>query len=147
MKTIKESVLNAIENGARFRIDFKERTLKVGGKLIIDHGKYDGVLDDVSYDSFDDMVPDLEGKYQVYRHSVPSERTESKRNTYFEALPADNLTNEELTFGVQREAAQFDLEFAVLAGIINGTITRDSFTGWFWVSESEPDFVILKNWI
>ena len=34
-------MLERVKNGERFHIDFEKRTMKVGGKVIIDKGEYD----------------------------------------------------------------------------------------------------------
>lgn len=43
-ESIYKTVLDSITNGARFRIDFKSRTLVVNRKRIINNGVYDGNL-------------------------------------------------------------------------------------------------------
>lgn len=43
-ENIYQTVLDSIINGARFRIDFKSRTLVVNRKRIINNGVYDGNL-------------------------------------------------------------------------------------------------------
>ena len=44
MDNIYQETVRAVENGARFKVDFQTRSLKVNGKYVIRDGSYEGVL-------------------------------------------------------------------------------------------------------
>lgn len=147
MKTIAEETLEKISKGARFNIDFKTRTMKVDGKVIIDNGKYEGILCEFK-DPLEDPLEDLEYAYAIYKHSVPSERSESRSRNYFRALKEKDLSDEDMMYGIPRENARFLLEFSLLAYIFTGKLTWNEEWGkWFWQSEKDKDFVILRQWV
>lgn len=82
----------------------------------------------------------LEAAYAVYKHSIPSEKTMS-RTSRFKALPEGELSDDDMLYGISREAAERELE-KVLAGF-----TMPEGSGWFWQSENDPDLVVLRSWL
>ena len=137
-------LINKIEKGARFSVDFKKRELKINGK-------------DFDITGFDfskaiitgDILSDLWILYYEYKHSVPSERSENHRRCYFKALPEKELTDDEMMYGTPREVARFMLETELLYYIKTGLLKWDDETmgTWFWQSPYDKDFVILKEWV
>lgn len=93
-------------------------------------------------------IPELEMLYQEYKNSFPNEE-EMRRKNYFKALPIEELSHKALISGVSRTKAREDLELTLLLGILNGSLTWETFgnKGWFWQSQSDRDFVILKEWV
>lgn len=145
--TIYDELIQKVSEGSRFSIDFETRTMKIGKKKVIDNGEY-GDKELISIKT-NDPLDIIENLYSQYKFSIPSERSESKRRCYFKALPANELTDEELICGVRREVARARLEGFILCMILNGKFTWDEFTmgKWFWQSNNDPDLVILKKWI
>lgn len=143
--------LKKVENGDRFHINFEQRTMKVGQDKIIDNGKYDTtqVLYDEKIDNPRELLDKVRELYISYKFSLPSERSDKKRKKYFKALPIDELTDEQLIYGVRREIAQYMLEAFILCVILNGDfVWDDEIHGkWFYQDKIEKDLVILKNWI
>ena len=90
MNNIYQEAIQAVEEGAKFKVDFQSRSLKLDGKFIIQNGKYEGDLG-VSGCSEDDFFTNVEELYHCYKYSVPSERSESKSYQYFMALPERKL--------------------------------------------------------
>ena len=84
-------------------------------------------------------VEALEAAYEVYKHSIPSEKT-MHRTARFYALPESELSDEDMLYGVPREQAERELEQA-LAGF-----TMPEGSGWFWQSKNDPDLVVLRQW-
>jgi len=84
-------------------------------------------------------VEQLEAAYEVYKHSIPSEKT-MHRTARFYALPESELSDEDMLYGVPREEAERELEKA-LAGF-----TMPEGSGWFWQSKNDPDLVVLRSW-
>ena len=147
--SIYEQVYGEVAQGASFRIDFKSRTLTVNGKKVIDNGKYDGVLGATWEAGFmDSFLKELEVYYHTYKHSIPSEKSDRNRRCYFKALPEKELSDDDMLYGVPREVARFNLEFVLLAAILDGFRWDEEKMGkWFWQSEDDKDFVILREWV
>lgn len=147
MDNIYQEAVQAVRDGAKFRIDFPSRSLKLNGKYIIQNGKYEGELG-VPGCSEDEFLTNVEELYRRYKHSVPSERSESKSRRYFMALPERNLSDDAMLYGECRDKAQIELELYILCQIING-LKWDSETmgGWFWQGKTDKDLVILRNWV
>jgi len=81
----------------------------------------------------------LEAAYEVYKHSIPSEKT-MHRTARFYALPESELSDEDMLYGVPREQAERELEQA----LANFAYPEDA--GWFWQSKNDPDLVVLRSW-
>lgn len=125
-----------IENGAKFRISFEKRTLYVCGKQI-----------DISDPEPDFSFEKLENLYRRYRHSLPGERDDSRKN-YFIALPEEELSDDDMLYGERRQIAKFRLEMYVLCAIISGALQwDDSWGNWFWQSKNDKSLVILRSWV
>lgn len=147
MDNIYQESVQAARDGAKFKIDFPSRSLKLNGKYIIQNGKYEGELG-VSECSEDEFLANVEELYRRYKHSVPSERSESKSRRYFMALPERNLSDDDMLFGERRDKAQIELELYILCQIINGLKWNSETMGrWFWQSKVDKDLVILRSWI
>ena len=84
-------------------------------------------------------VDALEAAYEVYKHSVPSEKT-MHRTARFYALPESELSDEDMLYGVPREKAERELEKAL------ADFAYPEGAGWFWQSKNDPDLVVLKSW-
>lgn len=144
---IYQRAIQAVQDGASFKINFQSRSLKLNGKLIIQDGKYGGELG-VPYCGEGEFLANVKELYRIYKHSVPSERSESKSHRYFMALPEKSLDDDAMLFGERRDKAQIELELYVLCQIINGIKWNPEKMGkWFWQSSEDKDLVILRNWI
>lgn len=147
MKNIYQDAISAVENGQRFRVSFKERSLKIDGKYIIEQGVFAGELG-VEPVPREECLSAIEDLYLRYKHSVPSERSESKPQKYFRALSEAQLDDDDLLYGEHRDTAQIKLELYLLCQILNG-FTWDTKTmgGWFWQSSVDSDLIILRDWV
>lgn len=85
-------------------------------------------------------VEELEEKYAIYKHSIPSEKT-MHRTSRFYALPESELLDDDMLYGVSREQAELDLEKALMG------FTIPEGSGWFWQSKNDPDLVVLRQWL
>ncbi len=147
MKNIYQEAIRAVEDGANFQVDFKSRSLKIDGKYIIKNGVYEGALG-VESTSESEILAHIEDLYQRYKHSLPSERSESKSRRYFMALPEHKLSNDALLYGERRDKAQIELELYLLCQILQGFKWDEVTMGrWFWQSSSDKDLVILREWV
>lgn len=141
-----DKVFFAVMDGAKFSIDFKSRTLKVNGETLVENGKTDiPVLGPL--DAPDEFLFHLEENYRIYKHSVPSERSESKYRKYFMALSERELSDDDMMYGIGRDVAQAQLEMYVLCQLLLGLKWEESWGKWFWQSPRDKDLVLLREWI
>ena len=140
-----DEIINAVENGAKFTINFQKRTCRVNGKVVMSE---EDKPKDTPYLTPEVVFVGIEQRYAAYKHSVPSERSESHRRYYFKALSEKELSDEDMMYGEQREVARCRLELYVLFCIILSRLTwNPSWGTWFWRSENDKDLIILKDWI
>ena len=151
--TIYEELIQRVSDGEAFHVDFEKRTMKIGKQKIIDNGQYDEsrvLIDDVD-DIFDtlEVLCSVKYLYHKYKYSLPSERSDNKRQKYFKALSIEEISDEQLMSAERREVAQAKLEGFILCMIIMGKFTwlEDIMGGWFYQSKEDPDLVILRSWI
>lgn len=146
MENIYHDSVSLVEGGARFSVDLRKRHLKVDGKYVIKAGQYEG---DLGIGRPEDVIAKIEALYDRYNHSIPSERSDGHRKSWFRALPLDRLDEEDMLYGQPREAARAALEIYVLCAVILGYLTWESFPGckWFWKSPAHPSLVFLREWI
>lgn len=147
MNNIYQSAIKSVENGSNFKVDFQSRSLKIDGKYVIKEGKYEGDLG-ASSSNEDRFFTTVEELYSRYKHSVPSERSESKSRQYFTALPERDLSDEAMLYGERRDKAQIELELYILCQIIlEFRWIAEKMGKWFWQSKSDKDLVILRDWV
>lgn len=148
MKTIYEEIIDKVAAGAKFTVNYETLSLKVDGKYVIKNGKCDGELG-VPKRPIEQVINHMEILYSMYRHSVPSERTEAQQKVYFQALHEKDLADEDMFYGQRREEAQIKFELYVLCAILNGSLNWDEFAKdkWFWQSEKYPTLILLKQWV
>lgn len=148
-------LVERVSNGEPFHIDLEKRNMKVGKEYLIKDGEFDKeqVLLGESFaniHNLTDLLFELEVLYRVYKYSLPSERSDNKRKKYFKALPMEEITDEQLMVAERRETSQAALEGFVLCMIVSGQLVWDEniMNGkWFWQNQTDPDLVLLRNWI
>lgn len=140
-----DEIINAVENGAKFTINFQKRTCRVNGKIVMSE---EDKPKDTPYLTPVVVFVGIEQRYAAYKHSVPSERSESHRRYYFKALPEKELSDEDMMYGERREVARCKLELYVLMQLLRGNLWWDNSWGtWFWCSKNDKDLIILRDWI
>lgn len=144
MKNIND-ILQAInEHGAKFTINFQKRTLKVNDKYVICKNK---TIELLSVRETDDFLIQLDSIYHHYKYSLPSERSESRSKNYFKALPEEELTDQQMWGGMNREMARFLIEMLCLSQILHGWQWDEEKMGkWFYQSKKDKDLVLLRQW-
>lgn len=149
--TIYEELVERVSNGETFHIDFEKRTMKVGKDFLIKEGIYnaDRTLFKDIYLNTRGVLSVIELFYKNYKYSLPSERSDSKKRTYFKALPIKEISDETLMISERREVAKSKLEGFILCMIIEGKFTWDDIgmDKWFYQSSNDNDLVILRKWI
>ena len=138
MRSMYERMLEKVEQGYSFSINFKERTMRVGKDYPILKGKYRGRLTDEQ----SEFIPRLEELYHEYESSVPSD---SKVHT-FSARRYEELSAQEIMCNPRREISRFKLEFHVLSALLNGLEWKEEWGSYFWASKKEKKLRLLKNW-
>lgn len=139
--------MEKVAQGANYSIDLQKRTLKVNGKVIIENGMCDGLKIVEKEDDTDNCIETIEKLYQVYKHSIPSEKTDSRRRNYFYALKEEDLSDDDMLYGERRMTAMFALECFILTSVISGSLRWKDDWGWFWQSEADKDLVIIRSWV
>ena len=139
-----EEIIKEVESGAKFAINLEKRTCRVNGKEVsLSWKKLPGRMITNAA-----ILYSIEHLYHAYKHSVPSERSESHRKSYFKAMPEKSLTDEDMMYGERREVARCKLELNILRHLLWGQLTWENDWGsWFWQSPNDKDLVILRKWI
>jgi hypothetical protein len=156
--SIYKDLLDAVDNGKKFKVDLVNKSLWINKKQIIKEGEI--VHDeDKSKDlikewdlalNFGSMPLDeypfgvIEFLYNKYKHSAPREH--SNKKSYFKALSVDELTDGDLAYGYDRDFAQAMLEGYILLGSIVGWIKWENDNHWFYQGK-DKELIILKEWI
>lgn len=134
-----------VSEGSKFYVNFKERTVRVDKKVYNIRDIEFNKKDDYSDENVMDVLLYI---YEAYKHSVPSERSDSHHKSYFKALPYEKLSDDDILYGEPREFARFILEVMFLRGVYKGKLKwHDEWGSWFWQSEKDKDFVILRDWV
>ena len=157
--SIYTDLLDAVENGKKFKVDLVNKSLWIDRKQIIEKGeivheqdKSKDLIKELDLESHFKCMPlneypwdVIEVLYHKYKHSAPKEH--SNKKSYFKALPVDELTDGDLAYGYDRNFAQCMLEAYILLGSIVGWIKWEFNDYWFWQSGNDREIVILKEWI
>lgn len=149
--TIYDELVERVSNGEKFHIDFEKQIIKVGKDYLIKNGEYDkqrSLFKDVMLNATG-VLNTTELFYEQYKYSLPSERSDKKRTTYFKALPMDKIPDERLFVAERREVAQAKLEGFILCLVLEKKFVwnEDVMGKWFWQSKADDDLVILRKWI
>lgn len=142
-------LIERVDSGEPFHIDFKKRNMKVGKTYLVKNGEYDSEKRLFGRMDIEGILRTIDDLYHEYKHSLPSERTDNKRKKYFKALSIGELDDFHLFNPIRREPAQARLEGFILCMILNGSFAWDEATmgKWFYQSKNDPDLVILRDWI
>lgn len=151
--TIFKELVERVSNGETFHIDFENHSLKIGKKFLIKNGEYD--TSRILFNKPDESCPmelilgTIDVLYTRYKYSLPSERSDKKRRTYFKALPIEQIPDKELFLAERREVAQAKLEGFILCVVLENKFIWDEYNlgKWFYQSKEDKDLVILKKWI
>lgn len=133
------SIYELLKESETCKVDLNKKSLWLNGKQYIKDGANLTELPLI------DQEEDLDALYYDYKYSVPSSKASK---SYFKALPVDSLTDVQLATGHPRYKASAMLEGYILLAGMAGLLASVVSTGnYFWQSETDSDFVILKKWI
>lgn len=146
--SVYSELLNHAQEGGKYKIDLKNKSLKIGNKNYIKNGEV--LIEDELFDS--DLLMKLQDPwnkaselYNQYKHSIPT--SHYKDNSYFKALKYKELSSEELAYGLYRNYAQAVLEGFILLASMKGLLKWQNDKHWFWQDENDKDFIILKEYV
>lgn len=156
--SIYSELLDAVDNGKKFRVDLNNKSLWINRKQIIKEGE---IVHEK--DKSKDLIKEwdlalnygcmpLDGNpwglieilYKDYKRSVPSKNGNKK--SFFNALPVDELTDVELAYNYDRDFADAMLSGYILLASLVGWLKWEHGDHWFWQAE-DKDLVILKRWV
>ena len=145
-------LIERVDNGETFYIDFENQTMKIGKEYVVKNGEYDTSKELFGIEIYDlyaalHMIREL---YKANKYFLPSERSDSKRKKYFKALSIEEMTDEQLMVANKRETTRAALEGFILCAVLTGQLKwNDEIMGgkWFYQSKTDPDLVILRSWI
>ena len=83
-------LLERVNNGEYFHINFEKKNMKVGNDYLIKEGEFDEskkLIDDLEFYSLNEILDNIEMLYEEYKYSLPSERSDNKLRKYFKELP------------------------------------------------------------
>ena len=143
--SIKGILVDAASEGKNWSVDFKKLSIKISGKYLVENGQHSVVTGIEKYPS-DQFLQLVEYFYRIYKHSIPSERSECRRKNYFRALPMKELEDSDMMYGVGREMAQAELEGFILCSLLEGVKWHEEWGKWFWQSSEDNDLVLLREW-
>lgn len=157
--SIYTDLLDAVENGKKFKVDLVNKSLWIDRRLTIEKGeivheqdKSKDLIKECDLEShFKCMTLNeypwdvIEVLYHKYKHSSPKEH--SNKKSYFKALPVDELTDGDLAYGYDRNFSQAMLEGYILLSNLNGWLNWEFDDYWFWQNKNDKELVILKEWI
>lgn len=145
MTNVFETVCREVTNGAKFSVDFKKRSLKLNGEYLVKDGN---ALIERGYPLYvpENFLFHIKDFYYAYKHSIPSERSESQGKRYFNALPENELSDEDMMYGQYREFCRAQLEVYIFCCIIEGAKWDESWGKWFWYDTDEPNLILLREW-
>lgn len=154
MESLYKNFLSEVIKGKNFKLDLKNKTIKVNRNVLVDKGAFkegcvlinENDLSDFGVNVLSNAPYDLiEALFKEFKHSVPSKSNDGC-TSYFKALKADELTDEELVINMPRSFAQAILEGYIFFASLQGWVKWNSEDHWFWQGK-DKDLIILKEWI
>lgn len=157
--SIYKELLDAVDNGKKFKVDLVDKSLWINKRQIIKKGeivdeedkrkefikKWDLALHFEAMPLNENVWDVIESLYKEFKYSVPNKH--SKTACYFKALLSEELTDAQIAFNYEREFAKAMLEGYILLASLSCWIKWENDKHWFWQSESDKDLIILKEWI
>ena len=161
--SIYKDLIDAVDNGKKFKVDLINKSLWINRKQIIKEGvivhEQSKGKNLIEPDDLHDLhcTIGLEGSlnenpwswiellYKEFKYSVPKEN--SNKRSYFKALSVDELTEAELIFNINRDLGQALLEGYILLASLNDWLKWIHGDYWFYQSKNDENLVVLRNFI
>jgi len=136
------------------KVNLKKGNLTVDKtkRFVIDHKQIYGIAginpSDLKEIGIENCIEDpwhvLEMLYERYKYSVTNKDI---KKPCFKALKKDELTDANIINGEDRYIARCMLEGYVVLASANEILQWPDDDLWFWQSETDPDLIVLKEWI
>lgn len=135
--------------GKRVCVDLVNKNLTVGDRGWIVLGKVtkSAPVKKLVGDKVKGDISDMEKLYESYKYSYPSEDETKRKKNYFKALTVDEMTEEEIIYGVERKTARVTLETGVLLNVLTGNLTWNKSWGSWYYQGKDKDFILLRKWV
>lgn len=152
-RSIYELASYLVSRGKKFHVNLQSKSLYINKKAIVKDGinlyNYHPLMNYDKEITVPQILQQIEELYAVYKHSRPTERSESHRRQYFKALPEHLLTDEDMLYAPVRDVAQIELELYILIMLIENKLqwNEETMGKWFWQSSFDKDLVILRQWL
>lgn len=143
-------LLHAVNCGKKYRINLKEKTLKIDGKEIVLDDRTDLIdrtdLVNLHIYKTNDPWEVLEQLYAKYKRSAPSAHYQGNK-PYFKATDVEELDDNEIAFNEARNLMQSAIEGYVLLAGLSGLLKWQNDDHWFWQSSNFRELIVLKEWV
>lgn len=136
--------------------DLKNKSAKAGPYYLIREGKLvkkkifltNGEKFDLAglplIEPCEEPYKEIERLFVQYYNSVPSTKEVSKG--YFACKNPDKMTIEELTEGIPRCQARYELEAFIMLSAICGYIPWENEKHFYWYSKEQRELVLFREW-
>lgn len=132
----------------KVKIDLKSKTLIVDNVKWFDLGKKTTSCPEEEIMNIDKPIMDLlEEIYHEYKYSYPNEAETKRKRSYFKALIAEEMADEELVNGIDRKLARILLEGFILLAVVSGKLKWKGEWGSWYYQGKDKDLIILREWI
>lgn len=147
MKSIYETVIERVRNGAKLMVDFKQRAISLDNKPIDITSAPAGIE---TFDNLDEWLDHVEDLYDDYKYSRPDSSSDT-RHSKFKALSVEELVKEcghdALSNPLEREEARAALEVFILLSLVNGSFKPEILFAKDWFYQGgDKSFIMLKDW-
>lgn len=143
-------IAKSANEGKPVKVDFKAKSIKVGEVFVMTDGHLTDKEMDFGAFAADviskDVVEQMEYVYGLYKHSIPTEKSDNDRHPHFKALDASELSDDDWVHGLKRDLLKAVLESFVLCAYVHGLLDGLFDGKYFWQSEKDKDLVILADW-
>lgn len=140
-----DEIINAVENGAKFTINFQKRTCRMNGKIVMSE---EDKPKDTPYLTHAVVLFAIEQRLWHTNILCRLSVLNPIAATTFKALPEKELSDEDMMYGERREVARCKLELYILIQLLRGNLAWENRWGrWFWKSENDRDLIILRDWV
>ena len=142
-------IIEKVEHGASCKVDFKNRELRIDGKVM---GLTSDDLGVPVFDDLDEWLDYVEDLYDAYKYSRPSKTSiNNQHKGKFKALTLEELVKEcghdALLNPKQRNVALAELEVFILFSLLNDSFNPDELFAKDWFFQgADKSLVITKNW-
>jgi hypothetical protein len=147
MDLLNELVYEA-QLGKNIKINLESKDLGVDNIKWFSSGKKTKFCPDgKAMNNLEPVMEYLEKLYKIYKYSYPSETESKRKRSYFKALTAEEMTDEELINGNDRYLARIMLEGFIFLAVVSGELKWKGEWGSWYYQGKDKDLIVLRKWI